>query len=211
MDFKDFKWTVETKHKITETGIEITPIPGRDYFVNPITDEVTVDSAYFYKEVEGDFVIRAKVSHDCMSTYDACVLMAYDNDRLWAKACFEKSDFNTNAVVTVMTNGRSDDANGVNIDGKEVWLQLARKGNVFAVHYSLDGEEFIMSRLCHLPMQDKIRVGISGQCPVGDTLMKNLGLESFDIEELSKNVGVDSFEFLSLEKYTLSDIRNGNK
>lgn len=211
MDFKDFKWTVETKHELTDTGINMYPIPGKDYFVNPVDGAVKVDSAFFYKEVEGDFVIRAKVSHDFLSTYDACVLMAYDHEKLWAKACFEKSDFDTNTVVSVMTNGLSDDANGVDIDGKQVWLQLARRDDVFAIHYSLDGETFRLVRLASLPMEKKVKVGLSGQCPIGDNLMKNLGLDTFDIDELSKHVGVDVFENVTLEERTLVDIRNGNK
>ncbi len=46
-----------------------------------------------------------------------------------------------NAVVTVMTNEKSDDANGINVDTNEIWLQMARKDNAFAIHYSLDGKE----------------------------------------------------------------------
>ncbi len=34
----------------------------------------------------------------------------------WAKACFELTDFNMQAVVSVVTNGQSDDANGCNIE-----------------------------------------------------------------------------------------------
>lgn len=38
----------------------------------------------------------------------------------WAKACFELTDFNTQAVVSVVTNGQSDDANGCNIEENSV-------------------------------------------------------------------------------------------
>lgn len=79
-------------------------------------------------------------------------MIALDHDTLWAKACFEYTDFDTHAVVTVITNKKSDDAD-------EIWLQLSRKEDIFAIHYSLDGVEFTMARLAPLPMSEKIKVG----------------------------------------------------
>ncbi|MFD1174828.1 hypothetical protein ACFQ3W_00700 [Paenibacillus puldeungensis] len=41
---------------------------------------------------------------------------------VWAKACFELTDFSTHTVVSVVTNHMSNDANGCNIEGKAVWF-----------------------------------------------------------------------------------------
>lgn len=191
MDFSGFAWKNEARFCELETGIQIYAPAETDYFVNPADGAIKADAPFFYEEVEGDFVLRAKVSHDFTSTYDACVLLAYEHETLWAKACFEYTDFQTHAVVTVMTNGRSDDANGANIEGNEVWLQLVRKGDVFAVHYSLDGQNFIMARICTLPMARRIQVGLVAQSPIGKG-------------------GERRFQEVSLERRTLSDIRSGN-
>jgi regulation of enolase protein 1 (concanavalin A-like superfamily) len=43
-----------------------------------------------------------------------------DSDH-WAKLCFESTDFGTRAIVSVVTNGVSDDANGVNYHWPDVW------------------------------------------------------------------------------------------
>lgn len=190
MDFKDFKWTVDTKYELLDNGIEIFAPAKTDYFVNPIDGSVKANAPFFYKEVEGDFILRAKVSLDFISTYDACVLLALEHEKLWAKACFEYTDLGTHSVVTVMTNEKSDDANGINIDGNEIWLQMSRKDNVFAIHYSLDGKEFQMSRLAYLPMQKKIKVGLEAQSPTGKG-------------------GMRKFEEVSLELRSPIDIRKG--
>ncbi len=170
--------------------ISVTALPKTDYFVNPETDEITSNAPFVYQDICGDFVMQAKVSHNFISTYDACVLFAFDDDTKWAKACFEYTDLGTKAVVTVMTNGKSDDANGVNVDKNEVWLRLSRKGNIFAVHYSLDGKGYMMARLTHIPMRECIKVGIVAQSPLGEG------------DEMS-------FEHFSLEQKTLTDIRLG--
>ncbi len=190
MDYSNFKWNMDTESTSDENGIHIYAREKTNYFVNPIDGSVETYAPFFYQEVEGDFVLRSKVSHDFTDVYDACILLAFENEHLWAKACFEYTDIGTHSVVTVMTNQTSDDANGVNIEGNQVWLQLARKDNVFAVHYSLDGENYKMARICSLPMQKKIQVGLAAQSPVGKG-------------------GVCHFEDVVLEQRTLCDIRGG--
>ena len=102
------------------------------------------------------------------------------------------SDYGVTFIVSVMTNGCSDDANCISVDGTEAWLQLSRKGNVFAVHYSLDGKQFKMARLTYLPMSSTIKVGFEAQSPVGSG-------------------GVRNFSDIDFRNITLNDIRNGNE
>lgn len=175
-----------------ENGIRAYAMPNTDYFVNPETGDVTANAPFFYEEVSGDFVLRARVSLDFKSTYDACVLLALDNERLWAKACFEMSNYGFPTIISVMTNGRSDDAFCISVDGTEAWLQLSRKGDVFAVHYSLDGKLFKMARLAYLPMSSTIKVGFEAQSPTG-------------------NGGVRNFRDIDFKNISLNNIRNGNE
>ena len=182
----------DSRWETIENGIKAIAAPNSDFFVNPETDEVITSAPFFYREVSGDFVLRARVKHDFASTYDACTLLALDHERLWAKACFEMTDYGTHSVVSVTTNGRSDDANGVAVDGNEVWLQIARKGNVFGIHYSLDGVKFTMARLTWLPMRAAIKVGFGAQSPTG-------------------NGGERYFRDIEFRNVTLKDIRGGNE
>lgn len=162
-----FKTLNNAEYKIIDDSIVIKAGEKTDYFVNPETFEVLANAPFVYKEVSRDFVIKAEVSHSFTSTYDACVLFAYNNEKEWAKACFEKSDFNTHAVVSVMTNKCSDDANGVNVEGNTVWLKMVRKNNVFGIYYSYDDKEYFMARLSRIEMPETIKVGFLAQSPLG--------------------------------------------
>ena len=122
--------------------------------------------------------------------YDACALMVIQDERLWAKAVFEKSDFGTTAAVCVVTNGVSDDANGCNIEQEEVWLQIVRAGDVFCTHYSLDGEVFYMVRLFHMPVGRTVKVGIEAQSPAGEG-------------------GLRFYSDITFEKKTVANLRAG--
>jgi len=195
MNMTNWKWLNESQiiHEGNETVIYA---PGNtDWFNNPVPENGVLsapvaNAPFFYTEVEGDFVFRAKVRPNFKTVYDACALMVIQDEKLWTKAAFEKSDFGTTAAVCVVTNGISDDANGCNIDQEEVWLQIVRVGDVFCTHYSLDGETFYMVRLFHLPVEKKVKVGIEAQSPAGEG-------------------GLRFYSDISLEKRSVKNLRAG--
>ena len=192
-----FKWLNESKVTLTDNRIEMLASPRSDFFCSSesageegITPESLCNAPYYYTELKGDFVFKVKVSHDFVSTYDAAVVMIMKDMTCWAKSCFEKTGFDTHAVVSVVTNGESDDANGCNIEGNTVWLQAVRMGNSFAFHYSLDGEHFYMTRYFHLSVGETVKVGLVAQSPQGEG-------------------GIRIFENLTIEHKTVKNIRAG--
>jgi regulation of enolase protein 1 (concanavalin A-like superfamily) len=195
MNLDGFKWLNESKISVDGERIVIDAPGLRDFFNNPVPEggEFNVpqgNAPFFYTDVDGDFVIRVKVKPNFETIYDAACIMVIQDENLWIKAAYEKSDFDTTAVVSVVTNKVSDDANGCNLTADSVWLQVARVGCNFAVHYSLDGEKFDMVRLCYLPVGNTVKVGIEAQCPTGQG-------------------GVREFSGLSIEKRSIADLRAG--
>ncbi len=122
---------------------------------------------FIYTEVEGDFVATVKVSGEFKDTYDSAVLMIMKDYDLWAKACLELTDFSKIAVVSVVTNNLSDDANGNNIDAKFVYIKAVRVNDDFSFHYSLDGINYEMMRFFHLDVGTTVKVGLAAQSPLG--------------------------------------------
>lgn len=159
--------TPERWEPLPEGGIRVTVPAKADYFRDPTGSHVNDNAPFLWKNVSGDFIMRGLVRPSFNSTYDSGVLMARADAEHWAKVCFEKTDFGTTAVVSVVTNGLSDDANGADLSVSQVWLQVVRAGNVFALHYSPDGENWRMVRIFRLDMPAEIRAGIVAQCPSG--------------------------------------------
>lgn len=154
-------------YKIKDDVIEVTSIAGADYFVDPFTSVVKTGCAFVYEELEGDFILTARVSLEKSNIYDGAALMCIQDDRHWIKACLEQGNWGFASECTVVTNTYSDDANGVTVDKNEIWLRLARTGDTFSVHYSYDGKEFFMARLARVPMNSKLKVGFEAQSPNG--------------------------------------------
>ena len=192
-----FKWMNESAINIEGDRIEITAPPKTDFFCGSIDEceegilpESLCNAPYYYTEIDGDFVLKVKVSHDFKETYDSASVMVMADDNHWAKCCYELTDFGTHAAVSVVTKGDSDDANGCNLEGNSAWLQVCRVGNNFAFHYSADGINFYMMRYFHLPSKPIIKVGLLAQAPSG-------------------NGGTRIYEHLSIERKTVKNIRSG--
>lgn len=195
--FDNFKWLNPGRARFDGGRLVIDAPALSDFFCNNgaiaqdgITPETLCNAPYYYTEVTGDFVVSVKVSHAFKDTYDSATLMVMKDLDVWAKSCFEKTDFGTHAVVSVVTNHTSDDANGCNIDGDSVWLKAARVDNCFSFHYCADGEKFYMTRFFTLPVDAVVKVGLVAQAPQG-------------------NGGPRYFEGFTLEHRTVKNIRFG--
>ncbi|MDR1706135.1 MAG: DUF1349 domain-containing protein, partial [Clostridiales bacterium] len=114
MDLNDFKWLNKSEMTADEDRITVCAPGMTDYFNSPVPENGRLqkpqgDAPFFYTEITGDFVARVKAKPNFLTTYDAASLMMIHDENLWIKAAFEKSDFGTTAVVSVVTNTVSDD------------------------------------------------------------------------------------------------------
>ena len=175
---------------LPEGGMRVV-VPGQvDYFQDPGGAMTKDDAPYLSMPVSGDFVAQAHVRPNWGTVWDAAAVMVRQDAHHWAKLCFESTDIGSKAVVSVVTRGTSDDANGADLTVEDVWLQVCRVGNLFGLHYALDGKSWRMVRVCGLDVAQEVRVGLVAQCPAGP------------------GVAIDWLSF-SLEPRTVANIRAG--
>ena len=148
-------------------GLRVHAPAESDYFQDPLGKLSNDWAPYLSLPTEGDFRAQAHVRPAFASSYDAGALMVRCSPTTWAKICYESTDLGTHAVVSVVTNGTSDDANGVNLKTGGVWLQIVRKGDLFAMHYCLDGATWKMVRYFGLAVPPVVQVGLVAQSPIG--------------------------------------------
>jgi uncharacterized protein len=152
----------------TKDRIEIEAPAKTDFFVNPGDGTVKDDAPFYYEKRKGDFVASVKVRPCFKKRYDAGGLFVYDGAKKWIKLEFEMTDLGYPSVVSVVTDGSSDDCNGERMDDREeIRLQIARRGDTWALHFSEDGKKWKMARIFRFKMKDEVRVGIEAQSPVG--------------------------------------------
>jgi regulation of enolase protein 1 (concanavalin A-like superfamily) len=168
----DLQWTNPTRWEpLPRGGVRVVAQARTDFFRNPDGSPPSENGHLLWVPVEGDFVAQAHVRPSFSSTYDAGALMVRADEAHWAKLCYEATDFGTHAIVSVVTEVRSDDANGVNLDLPSVWLQIVRLDHLFVMHYAEDGKAWRMTRYFSLDLPSEIAVGMVAQSPVGPGTM----------------------------------------
>jgi uncharacterized protein len=148
--------------------LQITAAAETDWFVDPAGGPAKHNApvALFIPPDE-PCQLAAEVTVDFASTYDAGVLFVYEHDTLWAKLCFEFSPQHQPTIVSVVTRGASDDCNSTSLTTNTVHLRLYRQAEIFAFHYSLDGQYWSLVRYFTLLKLDHLTLGFSAQSPTG--------------------------------------------
>jgi uncharacterized protein len=142
--------------------------PQTDLFIDPETGQRYLNAPRLLAAVRGPFQFSARVRVEFAATYDAGVLLVWIDDETWGKLCFERSPQGSPMVVSVVTRGVSDDANGFTVDGDTVWLRISYNGSTHAFHASTDGTWWHLIRhfrLSHEPAD--MHVGFEAQSPTG--------------------------------------------
>jgi uncharacterized protein len=161
---------------------------GTDFFIDPGSETSKTDAPFYCTEIHGDFILRCEVAPQFSETYDAGFLCAYESSSRWIKLAFERTDLGYQSVVSVVTDGTSDDCNGERIEGDSIWLQIVRKNTTWCLHHSHDGRQWKMARYFFMEMNQKVMIGIAAQSPLGKGCLAR-------------------FKYLAVDKMTYDDIR----
>jgi regulation of enolase protein 1 (concanavalin A-like superfamily) len=138
-----------------------------DLFTDPFGSRKVSNAPALLFPVSGDFLLEAAVQVEFTFTFDAGVLLLWQDEDHWAKLCFEFSPKGQAMVVSVVTRDVSDDCNSVSIGGDRVHLRIGRRGLGCVFHYSEDGKYWHMVRAFRLA--DKpMKAGFLVQSPKGE-------------------------------------------
>lgn len=155
---------------VDENYYEITAGAKTDYFIDPTSDFQVGNAPLYVKEAHDCCTLCCKIKPEFADTYNAGAIMLYVSDTNWVKFAFEMTDMGHTSVVSVVTNGTSDDSNGEVIAADVIWMKLTRHIDVIGLYYSLDGVIWKMVRLFKHPLKldDKVYIGLEAQSPLGD-------------------------------------------
>jgi regulation of enolase protein 1 (concanavalin A-like superfamily) len=165
----ELTWLSEPRHWSIDAGrLTIEAGALTDWFVDPAGDaDPVLNAPALVGSVAGDFMLSAYVSVEFGATFDAGVLMLHASESCWAKLCLERSPEGRPMVVSVVTQGHSDDCNSAALEHESAWLRVARLGTAYAFHRSTDGQRWQLVRYFRLPAPNA-SVGFEAQSPLGE-------------------------------------------
>lgn len=175
-------------HTWADGVLRVTAGPRTDRFADPAGADV-VANAPVVAAPAGRGGLTATVSCDGEGQFDAAALYALAGDD-WAKLALERSPAGEQMLVTVVTNGASDDCNHrvVAPAGEAVPVRLRLTvvgGGAFAAHVEQAGRWELLRYfgLRHAKAQpDDVRLGLSAQSPLGEGCTATFGGLSWSAE-----------------------------
>ena len=161
-------WNIDPVAAHVEGGVfTITAGPRTDLFTDPMGTALKDDAPRWSFPADARFTLSAHVSVEFASTFDAGVLVVWADALHWGKLCFEFSPQGEPMIVSVVTNGVSDDCNSVPLARRDIFLRISRLDPAIAFHYSEDGVTWRMVRYFTLAGATAFSLGISSQSPTG--------------------------------------------
>ncbi len=153
--------------ELRDDALSATAAPQTDLFCNPDGSSPSLGAARLVCPIDGDFQLSARVGVEFGATFDAGALLVWRDAANWAKLCFEYSPQREPMVVSVVTRGRSDDANGFTHHAGTIFLRITRSGEAIAFHASVDGLVWKFVRHFALDLGSRPEVGFVAQSPSG--------------------------------------------
>lgn len=148
--------------------LSITAGERTDWFLDPGGAVNVLNAPALLAPVQRPCMLKAFVHSASAATFDAGVLAIYQGDQQWAKLCLELSPQKQVTIVSVVTNGTSDDCNSVPVNGEAVHLRISVLEKAFAFHYSVDGTVWNLVRYFTLGESETLEIGFLSQSPVGE-------------------------------------------
>ena len=145
-------------------GLEIVPQEKTDFF-RPVVGDPVDNACLLYTRVTGDFTAVAEAHAVLVGFGDAAALTVRSDAEHWAKICIERSPRGEISIVSVVTDGVSDDSNNELLPAAGASIRLTRVGRLFGMHYRTQEGPWRFVRYFHRDVPDQLMVGIHAQAP----------------------------------------------
>lgn len=165
-----------------------------DFLVDPTTGSIVATAPFLYCSAPAAFTMTCFVRCDFRALYDSAVLMLYFDESHWAKLCYEYTPWHVPSIVSVVTDGRSDDCNGPQADANGVWLRIARNGEgAVGMYFRSRPGGWRTHRLFYFPSPPDqvespdrpLRAGLVTQCPTGNSCTATF--DNFELQPSAPN------------------------
>ncbi len=157
------RWAFSADHTLS-----IRAAGQTDWFIDPETSTASNNAPALLTPVSAPCLFGALVEVEHAATFDAGVLFIYQTPQVWAKLCLERSPQGEVMIVSVVTNGLSDDCNGIVVPEGRIYLRIAKLERAYAFHYSQDGSRWLLIRHFRLGDSPEAEIGFLAQSPMGE-------------------------------------------
>jgi len=148
----------------------ITSSKETDFFIEPGGGYEKSDAPLLLQKVDNSkpFTFTAELKPEHIVKYDAGMVFIFVDEKHWLKFAFEADERMNTRVVTVRTNGTSDDNNHEVVKDSIIFLKISSDAKSVGFYYSLDNKVWNLVRVFKNEYPQNIYVGIGTQSPAGN-------------------------------------------
>lgn len=194
MEFtKSLNGAAENTLRSENNRLDMISSKGTDYIISPDGKTRQLNAPVLLTKVDNTkpFTFTAKVTPQFMATSDAGAIFVYANDSLWLKFAFWMEENMNTRIVTIRTNGTSDENNHSIITQESVHLKISSDATQIGFYYSMDNEIWNLVRLFKNDYPSELYVGLSSQSPMGEgnqTAFEELSLREVAVKDFRMGV-----------------------
>ena len=151
-------------------SIVLTSTKETDFFIEPGGAYEKSDAPLLLKKVDNTkpFTFTAELKPEHKVKYDAGMLFIFVDEKHWLKFAFEADERMNTRIVTVRTNGTSDDNNHDVEKDSVVFLKISSDTKSIGFYYSGDNKTWNLVRVFKNEYPQNIFAGVGTQSPAGD-------------------------------------------
>jgi hypothetical protein len=142
-------------------------------------------------QADSNFILTVKVQHAFTNEWNGGGIVLEADSTHWIKFCFEKDYMGAHRVVSVVTNEYSDDCNAAALPSDQVFLKMAKAGNVIILYYSQDGHTWYMARRLRYVFTKPLRAGFLVQAPEAKGNTVHFSHIQYQLKKVVNPFGID--------------------
>lgn len=143
---------------------------------------------------DSNFILTVHILQDFSGEWNAGGIILEGDSSHWIKFNFEKDNTGAKRIVSVVTNGYSDDVNGVELPANEVALKMAKAGNVIILYYSADGRTWHIARRLRFEFAGPLQAGFLVQAPGATSNTVHFSHITYQLAKVVNPFGIDQYQ-----------------
>lgn len=142
-------------------------------------------------QADSNFILTVNIQHAFAGDWNAGGIIMEADSTHWIKFCFERDNTGAHRITSVVTNEYSDDCNSVSFPTNQVFLKMAKAGNVIILYYSQDGHTWYMARRLRYVFTSPLLVGFLVQAPSAQGNTVHFSHIQYQLKKVVNPFGVD--------------------
>lgn len=180
-------------YTISGDSISIEAKGGTDMYRDSYGSYLPNNAPRLLFRADINFILTVDVRQAFADEWNAGGIVLEGDSTHWVKFNFERDNTGARRIVSVVTNGYSDDCNSTALQNNHAYLKLAKAGDVIIMYYSIDGHSWYMVRRLRFAFPGPVLAGLIVQAPGSNGNTVHFSHISYQLKKVDNPFGIEKY------------------